>query len=136
MSESEHIRIVQPPHFAAAKGYSNGMVASGQTLYIAGQVGWERDQRFVAKDFTGQFKRALQNVVDVVEAAGGQAQHLVQMTIYATDVSAYRGALKEVGVAWQSTVGMHFPAVALVGVSELVEPEAVVEIVAIAVLPE
>jgi enamine deaminase RidA (YjgF/YER057c/UK114 family) len=134
---SGRLEPVQPAHFMAPKGYANGMVVTaGRTLHVGGQIGWEPDGRMVATDFVAQFCRALDNVLDVVRAAGGRPDDIASMTIYVTDVAAYRGALRELGAAWRERLGKHYPAMALVGVSELVHPQATVEIQAVAALPE
>jgi enamine deaminase RidA (YjgF/YER057c/UK114 family) len=129
------IEFVQPAHFARPRGYANGVIASGRTLYVGGQLGWEADQSFASDDLATQFGKALDNVLDVVRAAGGEPTDIAQMTIYVTDLAAYRAATRELGRAWQSRLGRHYPAMALVGVSGLVEPRALVEIQAIAALP-
>lgn len=129
-------QIVQPAHFARPRGYSNGIVAQGRTLYIAGQIGWEPDGSFASDELAPQFARALDNVLDVVRAAGGSPEDIVRMTVYVTDLPAYRGSVAEIGAAWRAKLGKHFPAMALVGVAGLVEPRAKVEIEATAVLPE
>ena len=136
MSENKsHIQVVQPEHFLPAKGYSNGVICTGRTLYVAGQIGWDNQGQFTTDNFAEQFGQALRNVVDVVRAAGGGPEHLVKMTVYATDVEAYRQSLAAVGAEWRAIMGRQFPAMALVGVTELVEPQALVEIEAIASLP-
>ncbi|MCG8419102.1 MAG: RidA family protein [Proteobacteria bacterium] len=129
-----HIQFIQPEHFARPRGYANGAIATGRTLYIAGQIGWEADQTFASDEFVYQFGKALDNVLDVVEAAGGVATDLVQMTVYATDLDAYRASAKELGAVWRERLGKHFPAMALVGVAGLVHPRARVEIEAVACL--
>jgi enamine deaminase RidA (YjgF/YER057c/UK114 family) len=134
-----YIEAVQPDGWMAAKGYANGMIAQGRTLHVGGQIGWEPSGMFagtfVSTKFVDQFARALDNVLAVVGAAGGVPQHVVRMTVYVTDIPAYRGAVKELGAIWRERFGYHYPAMALVGVAELVHPEAVVEIEAIAALP-
>jgi enamine deaminase RidA (YjgF/YER057c/UK114 family) len=112
------------------------MLARGRTLYVAGQIGWELDGSFATDDLGGQFARALDHVVAVVRAAGGQPEDLVKMTVYVTDLAAYRASLRTIGEAWRTRLGKHFPAMALVGVAGLVEPRAKVEIEAVAVLAE
>jgi enamine deaminase RidA (YjgF/YER057c/UK114 family) len=129
------LELVPPAHFAPPKGYANGVVISGRTLHVGGQIGWEPDGRFAAVDFVSQFARTLDNVLDVVRAAGGEPTDIASMTIYVTDVDAYRRALRELGAAWRARLGTHYPAMALVGVSALVHPEAMVEIQAVAALP-
>lgn len=128
--------IINPPHFPRPRGYSNGVVASGRTLYVAGQVGWELDGTFASADLAHQLGRALDHVLDVLRAAGGAPEHVVRMTVYVTDLEAYRSSGKAIGAAWRERMGRHYPAMALVGVAGLVEPGAKVEIEATAVLPE
>lgn len=118
----------------APKGYSNGRVGRGPVLHVAGQVGWMPDGRFVAKDLVGQFAQALSNVIDVVHAANGRITDIAEMTVYVTDIAAYRAARKQLGPVWRERMQTHFPAMALVAVSALVEPEALVEIQAVAYL--
>jgi enamine deaminase RidA (YjgF/YER057c/UK114 family) len=133
---ADSFEVVQPAHFAKPRGYANGIVARGRTLYVAGQIGWEHDGSFASDDLATQFGRALDHVLDVVRAAGGAPEHLVRMTVYVTDLPAYRGSLRAIGEAWRARLGRHYPAMALVGVAGLVEPRAKVEIEATAVLPE
>ncbi len=128
-------RIVQPSDFPRPRGYVNGLVADGPTLYIAGQIGWELDGSFASDELVQQFGRALDHVLAIVAAAGAQPTDLVRMTIYVTDLPAYRNNLREIGAAWRARLGSHFPAMALVGVAGLVEPRAKVEIEATCVLP-
>jgi len=127
---------VQPAGYPAPRGYSNGMVARGRVLAIGGQIGWELDGSFASADLVDQFGRALDHVIAVVRAAGGEPSDIVSMTIFVTDIDAYRNAGKRLGPVWRERLGKHFPAMALVAVCALVEPEAVVEIQATAVLPE
>lgn len=131
------MKTVQPEGWAPARGYANGVVCEGgRTVYVAGQIAWDAQQRIVSDDFVAQFDQALANVVAVVEAAGGDASHVVKMTVYVTDLDAYRSNLRGVGQCWRARLGKHFPAMALVGVSGLVERDARVEIEAVAHLPE
>ena len=125
--------VVHPVGFPPARGYSNGISAHGRTLFVAGQVGWEPDGTFASDELIPQFSRALDNVIAVVRAAGGEPGHIAQMTVYVTDMAAYRAAAAELGAVWRERMGRHYPAMALVGVSELVDPRAVIEIQAIAV---
>jgi enamine deaminase RidA (YjgF/YER057c/UK114 family) len=131
------VNTVQPEGWAPAKGYANGVVCEGgRTVYVAGQIGWDAHQRFTSDDFVAQFDQALANVVAVVEAAGGRATDIVKMTVYVTDLDAYRDGVRGVGGAWRARLGKHFPAMALVGVAGLVERAAKVEIEAIAHITE
>jgi len=125
---SEEIKV---PGWPAPRGYSNGRTGHGQVVHIAGQIGWEHG-KLVSPELVPQFARALDNVVAVVRAAGGRPEDIASMTIYVTDMPAYRAAQRELGAAWRARLGKHFPATALVAVSALVEPGAVVEIQATA----
>jgi enamine deaminase RidA (YjgF/YER057c/UK114 family) len=129
---------IQPEGWAKPSGYSNGIVATGKVLYVAGQIGWNPKSAAPAipptMGFVEQFDQALGNVCEVVRAAGGKPEHIVRLTIYVTDKKEYLGALKETGAAWKKHLGRHFPAVALLQISALVEDNAKVEIEATAVL--
>lgn len=131
---NDKLTFVQPESFAKPRGYSNGVITSGPTLYIAGQIGWNPQGVFEHKDLAGQFGQALDNVIAVVRAAGGTAASIAKMTVYVTDLDAYRNSLRECGQVWRDRMGKHFPAMALVGVAGLVEREALIEIEAVAVL--
>jgi enamine deaminase RidA (YjgF/YER057c/UK114 family) len=128
------LELVQPPGFPRPRGYANGVITTGRTLWIAGQVGWEPDGRFASDDLVDQFARALDNVLAVVAAAGGTPTDVARMTVYVTDLDAYRSAGPRLGEAWRARMGRHYPAMALVGVAGLVEPRAKVEIEAVAAL--
>ena len=127
---------VNPEGWKRPKGYANGVTAEGKTLHVAGQIGWNADQRFVRHDFVGQTVQALENVVSVVESAGGKATDIVRLTWYVVDKSDYLSKRKDVGAAYRRVMGYHFPAMTLVVVSGLVEDEALLEIEATAVLNE
>lgn len=129
------LRAVQPEGWPRPRGYSNGMEGRG-VVYVAGQIGWDATETMVSDDFVAQFRQALANVVAVVEAAGGEVKDIARLTIYVTDLDAYRGRIAEVGPAYREVLGKHFPAMALLGVAGLVEPRAKVEIEATAILPE
>ena len=120
--------------WAIPKGYSNGRIGAGRALHVAGQIGWDGQGVFVAKDLVGQFAQALSNVIAVVHAGQGKVTDIAEMTVYVTDIGAYRDARKQLGPIWRERMQGHFPAMALVAVSALVEPEAVVEIQAVAYL--
>jgi len=109
--------------------------AGGRPLYVAGQVAWDGEQRIGSDDFAAQFAQALDNVLAVVAAAGGSPQDLAQMTIFVADKEAYAAATPQLGAVWRQRCGRHYPAIALVEVAALLEPRALVEIQAIAVLP-
>ena len=128
-------QIINPPGWPQPKGYSNGMVAEGRILTIGGQIGWNKDQVFEHTDFVGQFGQTLANIRAILDAAGAEPRHIVRMTIYVTDLDAYRSSLRQLGPVWKLHLGRWYPAMALVGVTGLVEPEALVEIETTAVLP-
>jgi len=128
--------LINPEALGLPRGYSNGvLVEGGRLLFIAGQIGWDGDQRMVSDDFIGQFAQALANVVAVVRAAGGEATSIAQMRVYVTDKRAYTSNLKQVGAVYREVMGRHYPAMALVEVAALVEDSAKVEIEAVACLP-
>ena len=126
---------VHPEGWKPAKGYANGMVAEGKVLFVGGQIGWNAQQEFETHDFIGQMTQALRNIVDVVQAAGGEVADITRLTWYVTDKAEYLRRQKEVGEAYRAVMGYHFPAMTMVVVSALVEDEAKVEIEATAVLP-
>ena len=128
-------QILQPPGWARAKGFSNGIAATGKLVFIAGQIGWTGEGEWQARDFAGQFRQALKNIHDVLAEAKGQPEHIVRLTWYVLDKQEYLGALKEVGAAYRELMGRHYPTMAVVQVSGLVENEARLEIEATAVIP-
>ncbi len=136
MSEPPELRSIAPAELGAARGYSHGVLApaGGRILFVAGQIGGDAAGRVVSGDFTAQFEQALRNVVAVVRAAGGEPRQLARLTIYVTDRSEYSAQLAAVGEAYRRVVGRHYPAMALVEVRGLLDPEAKVEIEATAVL--
>jgi enamine deaminase RidA (YjgF/YER057c/UK114 family) len=115
-------------------GYADARLCRGRALHIAGQIGWTTAGEFPAKDLIGQFAQALDNVLAVLAAAHGHVDDIAAMTIYVTDIEAYRAARKQLGPLWRARFGAHYPAMALVAVTALVEPEAVVEVSAVAYL--
>jgi enamine deaminase RidA (YjgF/YER057c/UK114 family) len=129
-------RLVQPLGWVRPSGYSNAVVASGQLVFISGQVGW--DPRSLAprfpKGFAAQFDRALANLLEVLREAGGRPADLVRVTIYVLEKKEYLASLREVGEAWRRRIGRHFPAITLIQVAGLLERAARVEIEATAVL--
>jgi len=127
---------VHPEGWKPAKGYANGMVAEGKVLFVGGQIGWNAQQEFETHDFIGQMTQALRNIVDVVQAAGGEVADITRLTWYVTDKAEYLRRQKEVGEAYRAVMGYHFPAMTMVVISALVEDEAMVEIEATAVLPQ
>jgi enamine deaminase RidA (YjgF/YER057c/UK114 family) len=131
-----NMRILQPPGWARAKGFSNGIAAKGTLVFIAGQIGWTGEAKWEARDFAGQFRQALRNILAVLKEANGKPEHLVRLTWYVIDKEEYLAALKEVGAAYRELMGRHYPTMAVVQVGALVENEARLEIEATAVVPE
>jgi enamine deaminase RidA (YjgF/YER057c/UK114 family) len=104
-------------------------------LYIAGQVAFDKDARIVSPDFTTQFLAALDNVIDVVRAAGGGTEHIVKLVAFVTDMDKYRSSQKAIGDGWRARMGTYYPAMSLVKVAGLIESNALVEIEGVAILP-
>ena len=129
-------RPVNPQSLVSPSGFSHGIVADeGRSIWVAGQIGVDDQGVVTPGGFVAQFDQALANVVRVVDAAGGEPEHIVAMTIYTTAMNDYRSSLGLLGPVWRDHMGRHYPAVAMLGVTELVEPDALVEIVAVAVVP-
>lgn len=128
--------IRNPEALGRPRGWNNGMLApaGGRVLFVAGQIGVGPDSD--GATLAAQFGAALANVLCVVEEAGGTVADIGRLTIYVTDMDAYRGSLAEVGAAYRAVFGKHFPAMALVAVTELVDPRAMVEVEATAVIPQ
>lgn len=128
--------IINPESLGAPKGWNNGLLApaGGRILFVAGQTARDAEGRIVPGDFVAQFERALQNVLAVVREAGGGPENVGRMTVFVTDRDTYLGSQKELGEVWRRHMGRHYPAMALVEVSALVDEGAVVEIEATAVV--
>jgi len=120
------------PGWPQPRGYANGRVASGRTVHVGGQIGWTPAGVFEAEDLVGQFAQALDNVLAVVRAAGGAPDDIASMTVFVTDMPAYRAGRKQLGPIWRERFAGYYPAMALVAVTELFEPKAIVEIQAVA----
>jgi enamine deaminase RidA (YjgF/YER057c/UK114 family) len=128
--------VINPEALGAPKGWNNGLLApkEGRLLFIAGQAGWEEGARGEPPDFAGQFARAMDKVLAVVRQAGGEPADLARVTVYVTDLALYRASVKALGDVWRARLGKHYPAVALLEVSGLVDRGALVEIEATAVI--
>ncbi len=126
--------IINPPDLTAPRGYSNGVLAQGRILFVAGQVGWNVDGTLVSDRFVDQFDQALANVLSVVRAAGGVPESLARLTIYVLDKTEYVAAQREVGQRYRARMDSHYPAMTLIEVKSLLEPGALVEIEATAVI--
>ena len=130
------MKVLQPPGWPRPKGYSNGIAARGRILVTAGVVGWDESETFVSDTLPGQFAQALQNILAILACDGAGPANIARLTCYVTSIDDYRASVKEIGEAWRAIMGRHYPAMALVEVRRLVEPEALVEIEATAVVPE
>jgi enamine deaminase RidA (YjgF/YER057c/UK114 family) len=130
------LRAVNPPGWARPKGYSNGIVARGTQVFVAGQVGWDGQERFASDDFIDQLRQALQNTVAVLAAAGARPEHVARMVWYVLDKQEYRARGAEIGSVWREVMGRHFPAITLVEVGALVADRARLEIESTAIIPD
>jgi enamine deaminase RidA (YjgF/YER057c/UK114 family) len=132
-------QLLQPPDWAAPKGYANGiavsLTAGSQLIFTGGQIGWNAQQQFASDDFIAQTKQALLNVRAILEAAGAAPEHMTRMTWYITDCDEYNSRLRELGGVYREVMGKNFPTMSCVGVSRLVEVRAKVEIEVTAVKP-
>lgn len=129
------IRVLQPEGWPRPRGYANGMSASGRTIYVAGQVGWDAGQRLVEGGIVEQARQALTNIVAILAMDGARPEHLVRLTWYVTDRAQYLAAGPALGAVYRELLGRHFPAMSAVEVKSLMEAGAVVEIEATAVVP-
>ena len=129
-------QVILPAGWPRPKGYANGVLAQGRMLFIAGMIGWDADQRFHSDDFGEQARQALQNVADVLQAAGGSGENIVRMTWYVTDKREYLAAGREIGRAYRELIGAYNAAMTAVEVKALLEDRAKVEIEATAVVPD
>lgn len=127
-------RTIAVPGWKRPRGYSNGVAAHGELLFIAGQVGWDAEERMVSDRFVPQFAQAIENVRAVLDAAGANPEHLVRVTIYVTDKSMYEKDAAAVGQEWRRVLGKVYPAMTLVEVARLLERGALVEVEATAVI--
>lgn len=131
--------LLQPPEWAPAKGYANGIAvklsAGSQLIFTGGQIGWNAQQQFESDDFIAQTAQALRNVLQILQQAGAGPEHMTRMTWYVTDCDEYNARLRELGSAYRDVMGKNFPAMSCVGVARLVEKRAKVEIEVTAVLP-
>jgi enamine deaminase RidA (YjgF/YER057c/UK114 family) len=126
--------VINPDSLATPRGYSHGVRGHGDFVFVAGQIGWNREGRMVSADFVAQFAQALENVLEVVWAAGGSPESVARMVVYVTDKQEYLQRVKQVGEAWRKHMGRHYPAMALVEVKGLVEDDARIEIEAVALV--
>lgn len=130
------MKLVNPPELARPIGYAHAAVGRGTVIALGGQIGWNAESKLVSSEFLPQFEQALANLVVALRAAGGQPEHLASVRIYVTDKKKYLACVKEIGAAWRTHVGKHYPAMALLQVADLLEDGALVEIEGMAVVPE
>ena len=130
------MKALTPPGWPRPKGYANGVSARGRTIVTAGVVGWTAEERFEARDLAGQFRQALANILAILAEDDAGPEHVVRMTCFVTDIDEYRSSVAAIGAAWRDTMGRHFPAMAVVAVTALVEPAARIEIEATAIVPD
>jgi enamine deaminase RidA (YjgF/YER057c/UK114 family) len=130
------MKILHPQGWAPPIGYANGIAAQGTVVFVAGQVGWDAQQKFQSEDLAPQFEQALKNVLAVLAEAGGRPEHICRMTAYCCDKPAYLAARPQLGRIWRSLMGKHFPAMSMIFVSDLLDSPGKIELEATAVIPE
>lgn len=129
------MKILQPPSWARPRGFSNGVAAKGQMIFVSGTVGWDAEGKFVSNEFVGQARQALKNIVEILAEAKAKPEHITRMTWYVIDKAEYLAASEELGSAYREIIGGHYPAMTAVEVSGLIEDQAKVEIEVTAVVP-
>ncbi len=129
------MKILQPPGWHRPKGYSNGISTKGRLIFTAGVIGWDEEQRFSAIDLPAQFRQLLLNTLAILAEDGAEAHHVVRMTWYVVNRDDYVANLSVLGAIYRELMGRHFPAMAVVEVAALVEPQALIEIETIAMVP-
>jgi enamine deaminase RidA (YjgF/YER057c/UK114 family) len=129
------MQILQPPGWPRPRGYANGVAAQGRLVFVAGQIGWDATQTIVSDDIVQQVRQTLANTLAVLREAGAGPQHVTRMTWYVTDKREYLARARELGEAYRTLMGRHYPAMAVVEVSALMEDRAKVEIETTAVVP-
>ena len=131
------MKMLLPAGWPRPKGYSNGVAADGTHVHVAGMVGWNPvTSEFETDDFAGQFRQTLENIMAVLTEAGAGPEHIARFTWYVTDKAEYLASLREVGRIYREVIGKHFPAMSVIEVRGLVQPGAMVEIEATAVVPD
>ena len=130
------LKVLQPKGWVRPRGYSNGISAKGQLLFLSGTIGWDEQGRIVSTDFAEQTQRALQNIVRVLAEGGARPEHIVRMNWLVLDKREYIGAFKRIGEIYRQIIGNHYPAMTAAEVSGLMEDGARVEIEVTAVVPD
>jgi enamine deaminase RidA (YjgF/YER057c/UK114 family) len=128
--------VLLPQGWAPPIGYANGIAAApGRIVFIAGQVGWDAEQKFRSAEVAPQFEQALQNVLAVLAEAGGRPEHICRITAYCCDKPAYLAARGELGAIWKRHMGRHYPAMSMIFVADLLDAPGRIELEATAVIP-
>jgi enamine deaminase RidA (YjgF/YER057c/UK114 family) len=130
------MKVLQPQGWTPPVGYANGIAARGTVVFVAGQVGWDAEQKFHSADIAPQFEQALGNVLAVLAEAGGRAEHICRITAYCCDKPAYLSARPQLGRIWRSLMGRHYPAMSMIFVSDLLDSPGKIELEATAVIPQ
>jgi len=130
------MKTLLPQGWAPPVGYANGIAAQGTLVFVAGQVGWDAEQKFQSEALAPQVEQALKNVLAVLAEAGGRAEHICRMTAYCCDKPAYLAARPAIGRIWRSLMGRHYPAMSMIFVSDLLDHPGKIELEATAVIPE
>ncbi len=133
MPKAPRLTVLQPPGWPRPKGYANGILAEGRTVFVGGQIGWDEEGRF-PDSFIAQVEQTLRNTLAVLAEAGAGPANVARMTWYVCDIAEYEANLRDLGKVWKATMGEHYPAMALVQVVRLVERQARVEIETTAVI--
>ena len=129
------MEMLNPPHWPPPRGYTNAIVARGDIVFVAGQIGWTPDGKFPAKDLAGQLRQTLINISEALAPAGAKMTDIVRLTWFITAKDEYLANIKDIGAAYRDVMGKHYPVMAVIEVKSLVESEAKIEIEATAVVP-
>ncbi|SLN44727.1 RidA family protein [Oceanibacterium hippocampi] len=129
------MQILNPPGWPRPKGYANGIVAEGRTVFVAGQIGWNADGVFVSDNIVDQVRQALENTIAILAEAEAGPEHIARMTWYVTDKREYVDNIPTIGTVWREVMGRNFPVMSVVQVVALIEDRARVEIESTAVVP-
>jgi len=130
------MKCLHPAHWPRPRGYSNGVVANGRTIFISGMIGWDAQGKMVSRDFVGQVRQILRNIVEVLSEANAKPENIVRMNWYVLDKKEYVDSYKQLGIVYREIFGGHYPAMTAVQVSSLIEDAARVEIEVTAVIPD
>ena len=130
-------QVLLPPGWLPPIGYANGIsVPAGRIVFVAGQVGWDEQQKFHSAELVPQFEQALKNIIAILAEAGGKPEHICRMTAFCIDKPAYLAGRRELGRIWKALIGNHFPAMSMIFVADLLDTPAKIELEATAVIPE